>query len=101
MTDDDQVSPLSPDAVPPTDPPSGYQYFAALPRGYTRARPAGVVRRSRDGDRLDQAFTRDLRWEPTTALRDHEYGDGYDDYVEITPDEVEAFVRDVTAKLGG
>ena len=101
MTDDTPSGRLSPDAVPAGDPPSGYRYFAELPRGWTRERPAGVIRRSRDGDRLDQLFTRDLRWEPTTALRDHEYGDGYDDYVEITPDEVDAFVRDVTAKLGG
>lgn len=99
MTDAKPSGPLSPDAVPPTDPPSGYQYFASLPRGRTRDRPAGVVRRSRDGDRLDQAFTRNLRWEPTTRLRDYEYRDGDGNYVEITETEVDAFVERVTAKL--
>ena len=101
MTDESPSGPLSPDAVPGSDPPSGYQYFAELPRGWTREHPATVIRRSRDGDRLDQMFTRNLRWEPTTALRDHEYGAGYDDYVEITRAEVDAFVRQVTARLGG
>lgn len=101
MTDDHPSAPLSMDAVPAGDPAGGYRYFAALPTGWTRDRPAGVVRRSRAGDRLDEAFTRNLRWEPTTALRDHEHGYLDDDYVEITPDEVDTFVRDVTARLGG
>ena len=49
---------------------------------------------------VDEAFTRNLRWEPTTALREHEFGHGNTDYVEITRAEADVFVDRITRKLG-
>ena len=48
----------------------------------------------------DEAFTRNLRWEPTTALREHEFGYGNMDHVEITRAEADVFVDRITRKLG-
>lgn len=73
-------------------------YYGTIPPGRTRANPAGVVRRSVvDGRPLDEAFTRNLTWERTTALLEHEFGHNDLDYVEISPAEAETFVQRITA----
>ena len=79
-----------------------YTYFGNVTPGRTRANPAGVVRRSTvDGRSLDEVFTRDLRWEPTTALLEQRFGHGDGEYVEISAAEATQFVERVTEKLGG
>jgi len=63
--------------------------------------PAGIVRPTVTEDLVaDEAFTRNLRWEPTTALREHEFGYGNMDHVEITRAEADVFVGRITRKLG-
>jgi hypothetical protein len=77
------------------------RYFGSLPLGRTRATVAGVVRSTLvDGHRVDEAYTRNLRWEPTTALRDRDAGHDDRDYVELTEAEAEEFIRTATRALG-
>lgn len=77
-------------------------YYGSLAAGRTRDRPAGVYRRKVvDGHAVDEAFTRNLRWEPTTALHERDLGYNEVDYVEITRAEADAFVQRVSAKLSG
>lgn len=73
-------------------------YFGLVPPGRTRANPAGVVRRIVvDGVPRDEAFTRGLRWEPSTALYARDFGHSDTDYVAITPEEAHAFVDRIMA----
>lgn len=68
-------------------------YYAKLHDGHTRSNPSGILRRrTTDGISHDEAFTRNLRWEPTEYLR--RYGLGHDDidHVEITKREADAFI---------
>ena len=75
-------------------------YFAKISDGYPRSSPRGIVRRRfLHGVAYDEAFTRNLRWEPTEYLRLYELGHNEVDHVEITEEEADAFVAAVTAKL--
>uniref|UniRef100_A0AAU2V202 Pentapeptide repeat-containing protein n=1 Tax=Streptomyces sp. NBC_00003 TaxID=2903608 RepID=A0AAU2V202_9ACTN len=75
-------------------------YYAKIGDGYPRSSPRGIVRRRfLDGVAYDEAFTRNLRWEPTEYLRLYELGHNDVDHVEITEEEADAFVAAVTAKL--
>jgi hypothetical protein len=47
----------------------------------------------------DEAFTRNLRWEPTEYLRRYHLGHDDVDHVEITEAEADAFVARITEKL--
>lgn len=77
-------------------------YYARITDEFPRSHPAGVVRRRRAGLSFrDEAFTRNLRWEPTEYLRLYELGHNEDEHVEITEAEANAFVQQITAKLGG
>ncbi len=79
-----------------------FVYFGTITPGRTRANPAGVVRRRVvDGHPIDEAFTRRLRWERTTALIDHRFGHNDVDHVEITEAEAAAFTKRVAAKILG
>jgi hypothetical protein len=80
-----------------------YEYYGAVPRGSSRADPAGVIRRRRlrNGVPVDQAFTRNLRWERSDALYRCDLGYSDENYERITEAAAEAFVRRVTVKLGG
>lgn len=79
-----------------------YTYFGSVPPGRTRATPAGVFRRSFvEGYPVDEAFSRRLRWEPTTFLREYEFGHNDMECVEITAAEVDAFVQRMATKYGG
>ncbi|MFD7020056.1 pentapeptide repeat-containing protein [Streptomyces sp. NPDC059928] len=75
-------------------------YYAKIGEGYPRSGPRGVVRRRfLDGVAYDEAFTRNLKWEPTEYLRLYELGHNEVDHVEITEQEADSFVEAVTAKL--
>mgnify|MGYP007039430892 CR=1 FL=1 len=79
---------------------SQFAYFGSLPPGRTRERPAGVFRRAVvDGQPVDEAFTRNLRWETTSALRERDLGYNEMDYIEITEAEVDAFVQRAIDKV--
>ncbi|MCX5385666.1 pentapeptide repeat-containing protein [Streptomyces sp. NBC_00083] len=84
--------------IDPAAPP--VTYYAKIGDGYPRSSPRGIVRRRfLDGVAYDEAFTRNLRWEPTEYLRLYELGHNEIDHVEITEAEADAFVAAVTAKL--
>lgn len=75
-------------------------YYALVSNDYPRSNPQGIVRRRRAGDfTSDEAFTRNLRWEPTEYLRLYELGHNDDDHVEITAEEAHRFISMVTRKL--
>jgi hypothetical protein len=72
-------------------------YYAKFSGGYSRSNPQGIVRRRMvNGVAHDEAFTRNLRWEPTEYLRLHELGHNEVDHVEITEAEALAFIEEVT-----
>lgn len=73
-----------------------------MPPGRTRDRPAGVFRRTIvDGLAVDEAFTRNLRWEPTSALRERDLGYSDFDYVPITEAEVATFIERARTRRQG
>jgi hypothetical protein len=73
---------------------SEVSYFGSVPPGRTRDRLGGVFRRSVvDGQPVDEVFTRRLRWEPTSALRERDLGYGDTEYIEITEADADAFVH--------
>ena len=80
-----------------------YEYYGRYPSGGARADPVGVIRRRRlrNGVAVDQAFTRNLRWERSDALYQVDLGYSDATFERITDAEAEAFVRRVTARLGG
>lgn len=77
----------------------GTTYYARLAAGRARENPSGVIRRRRDGDTvIDEAFTRNLWWEPTDYFDRVRLGHNDDEHVEITEGEAQGFVRYTTAK---
>ncbi|WP_269859403.1 hypothetical protein [Streptomyces sp. RPT161] len=79
------------------------KYYARFSEGFSRSNPSGVVRRRISGGvEHDEAFTRNLRWEPTQYLRLYELGhNDEDEHEEITEAEANAFVERVTRKIKG
>ncbi|WP_326847347.1 pentapeptide repeat-containing protein [Streptomyces kaniharaensis] len=81
---------------------SGFTYYARFDESSTSSRenPYGIVRRSTvDAIDIDEAFTRNLRWEPTEYLRLYYLGHNDDDHAEITRAEADAFIKRVTRIL--
>lgn len=75
-------------------------YYAKLRDGHPRSDPSGIVRRRAADTRVDDAFTRNLRWEPTEFLRRAELGLDDTDHIEISEAEAVAFVlRLLAARL--
>ncbi|MFJ2580012.1 pentapeptide repeat-containing protein [Kitasatospora aureofaciens] len=76
-------------------------YYAMFSGKYTRENPHGVMRRRIvDGIDVDEAFTRNLRWEPTEYLRRYYFGHNDIDHAEITRAEVDAFIERVKQAVG-
>ncbi|MCX5109218.1 hypothetical protein OOK13_11880 [Streptomyces sp. NBC_00378] len=79
-------------------------YFAKISEGYPRSSPRGILRRrlvGREAQTHDEAFTRNLRWEPTEYLRLYELGHNDIDHVQISEREAAAFIESTTKKLTG
>ncbi|MFE2415180.1 pentapeptide repeat-containing protein [Kitasatospora sp. NPDC059408] len=75
---------------------SGFVYYAKLHSGESRENPSGIARRSSaDGIDYDEAYTRNLRWEPTEYFRLYYLGHNDIDHVEITRAEADAFIKRV------
>ncbi|MFE0137865.1 pentapeptide repeat-containing protein [Streptomyces sp. NPDC059037] len=75
-------------------------YYAKISDGCPRSSPQGIVRRRMvSGVAYDEAFTRNLRWEPTEYLRLYELGHDDVDHVKITEAEAARFVSEVTGEL--
>nr|WP_237331042.1 hypothetical protein [Streptomyces mexicanus] len=73
-------------------------YYAKIGAGHPRSAPRGILRRrvvGRDGGVHDEAFTRNLRWEPTEYLRRYELGHDDVDHVVISEREAAAFIERV------
>lgn len=76
-------------------------YYALVADGFSRTDPSGVVRRRRAGANVrDDAFTRNLRWEPTQYLHRYELGHNDIDHVEITQAEAKAFISRIATQHG-
>ncbi|WP_306316264.1 MULTISPECIES: pentapeptide repeat-containing protein [unclassified Streptomyces] len=81
-------------------PPTATTYYARINDEFPRAHPMGVVRRRRAGTvTRDEAFTRNLRWESTEYLRRYEMGSTDGEHVEISEEEANRFISDVTGEL--
>ncbi|WP_405613834.1 hypothetical protein [Streptomyces sp. NBC_00076] len=79
-------------------------YYAKISDGHPRSNPRGIVRRrlvGREGTTHDEAFTRNLRWEPTEYLRLYELGHNDVDHVEISEREAAAFIESAITRLAG
>ncbi|MBQ6643163.1 MAG: hypothetical protein IJH84_19305 [Saccharopolyspora sp.] len=76
-------------------------YYAKIDELHPRSDPRGLVRRRiLDGVTHDEAFTRQLDWEPTEYLKRYAIGHNEIDHVEITEQEADEFVQRMTRKLG-
>lgn len=68
-------------------------YYARFDWGGTPKEPDGIVRRRVvDGVVYEEAFTRQLRWEPTEYFKLYRLGHDDDQYEEITKEEADAFI---------
>ncbi|WP_327369959.1 hypothetical protein [Streptomyces sp. NBC_01217] len=93
---------LAPATLDALDAEGEITYFAKIDERNPRSSPRGIVRRRVDeGRTYDEAFTRNLRWEPTEYLRLYELGHNEIDHVEITEIEAAAFIESTMKKLSG
>ena len=68
-------------------------YYAIIDQFSSRERPAGVLRRvENDEGEIDEAFSRNLKWEFSPLLYSAERGDLANDFVPIGEDEAERIV---------
>ena len=68
-------------------------YYAIIDESSSRERPAGVLRRvENDEGEVDEAFSRNLKWEFSPLLYSAERGDLANDFVPIGEDEAERIV---------
>ncbi|WNF27164.1 hypothetical protein RI138_10105 [Streptomyces sp. C11-1] len=92
---------LAPATLDALDAEGEMTYFAKISDGYPQHSPRGIVRRrvDDDGRTHDEAFTRNLRWEPTEYLRLYDLGHNETDHVRITEIEAAAFIESLTEKF--
>lgn len=77
-------------------------YYAKIDEGHPRNDPRGIVRRRVVGSTsYDEAFTRNLQWEPTEYLQRYRLGHDDIDHVKITKAEADAFIERMSKKLSG
>jgi len=63
-------------------------YYALIDDYSSRDQPGGVLRRTKnDEGKVDEVFSRALRWIPSPLLRTAESGDTMFDFTEITEEE--------------
>ncbi|EGG48270.1 hypothetical protein SGM_1565 [Streptomyces griseoaurantiacus M045] len=87
---------LAPSTLDALDGEGAVTYYATIDEGH----PRGLVRRRTDEDEaFDEAFTRNLRWEPTEYLRLYDLGHNEIDHVEITAAEAARFIEDAVRRL--
>jgi len=92
---------LTPSTLDALDGEGAATYDAKVDEGQPRERPRGLVRRSTDDDATsDEAFTRNLRREPTEYPRLYGRGHNEVDHVEITAAEAARFIEDATRRPG-
>jgi len=76
-------------------------YFARVSEQRPRSSPRGIARRRVvNGRVIDEAFTRNLKWEPTSYFVRYRFGDNYVDHVKITAAEADAFIKKAIGENG-
>lgn len=80
--------------------PDKVTYYAVIDDLSSRERPAGVFRRTytEAGGLRDEAFTRDLIWEPSWLLVSAERGDLQHKFVEISEGEAGQLMEQLRAR---
>jgi hypothetical protein len=74
-------------------------YYAILDADSNVERPVGVFRRVRSEDgQVDEAFSRNLKWEFSPLLYSAERGDTMYDFTEITEAEANRIVERIRAE---
>ena len=69
-------------------------YYAIIDEFSSRDQPGGVLRRVKnDEGQVDEAFSRNLRWEFSSLLYAAERGDTMFDFVPISEDEASRIVE--------
>jgi hypothetical protein len=83
--------------------PDKVTYYAVVDDLSSRARPAGVFRRTyfESGGKRDEAFTRNLVWEHSASLVSAERGDLQNDFIEITEDEANQLMEQLRTRWTG
>jgi hypothetical protein len=77
------------------------KYYAVVGSGRTVQNPSGLVRRrTRPEGRIDEALQRDLKWIPSSAIVEWEYGDVGAELVEISEAEAQALIKRFREKWG-
>ncbi|MFE3720850.1 hypothetical protein [Streptomyces cyaneofuscatus] len=86
---------LAPTTLDALDAEGEMTYFAKISDGHPRHSPRGIVRRrvEDNGRTHDEAFTRNLRWEPTEYLKLYDLGHNDIDHVRVTEIEAAAFIE--------
>jgi hypothetical protein len=73
-------------------------YYAIIDEFSSRNRPGGVLRRvAKDDGHVDEAFSRNLRWEFSSLLYAAERGDTMFDFVPISEEEASRIVERIRA----
>ena len=73
-------------------------YYAIIDEFSSRDRPGGVLRRVKnDEGQVDEAFSRNLRWEFSSLLYAAERGDTMFDFVPITEEEATRIMERIRA----
>jgi hypothetical protein len=77
------------------------KYYAVVGSGRSLQNPSGLVRRRTSSEgRIDEALQRDLRWIPSSAIVEWEYGDVGAELVEISQAEAEGLIEQFRTKWG-
>jgi len=77
-------------------------YYALVNEFSSLDRPGGVLRRVEDDEgQDDEAFTRNLTWEPTPLFYSFERGDSSNQFYEITEEEAARIVARIRASVTG
>jgi hypothetical protein len=74
-------------------------YYAIIDDASSREHPAGVFRRTEyEKGKVDEVFSRDLRWAPSPLLRTAEHGDLTNEFAEITEEEAAQIMERIRAE---
>jgi hypothetical protein len=75
-------------------------YYAIVDDYMSKDEPAGVLRRFDEGDRRDESFGRDLKWQFSSLLHAAERGDTQYELIPIGEDEADRIVARICGAVG-
>jgi hypothetical protein len=75
-------------------------YYAIVGDYTSKDEPAGVLRRFDEGDRRDESFGRDLRWQFSSLLHSAERGDTQYELIPISEGEADRIVARIQKATG-